>query len=542
MIIRLIILTILFTHSLCGQEVIFNPDISVQNEAVINTKTAEFSPSLFGDNLIYVRQSDTISSLTREMHFDLNLAGLNLQNEIFNSTLLSPVINTPYHEGPAYFETNTNILYYSSIDPSDTIAQSSLPPNKLMTSSFQNGEWSEPEISSLNIAHFSSLHPAISNDGVWMVFASNRPDGYGNMDLFMSIKKDEIWGDPVNLGGLINTEAAEVFPYIDENLNLYFARKSEATGLDIFLSVFYNGHYLTPVKLPPPLNSEYDDFGLCMYTPNELGYFSSNRPKGQGGDDIYRFEIENFLFKVEQLHEDLEITVRHQQSKRVLSDALINIRKLDDLELSGIDPSLFKLNPVEIFDSLRTDENGIAIIKDPLQSFLIEVIYPGMKPWHKIYIDNASRRQINILLADEDFKKPNINIEVPVEINNEDLEVGSVLTFNNIFYSYNSYIIEEGAAYELDALVEYMKLNPSVNIELISHTDARGEKEYNQFLSEKRAASARDYLQLKGIDVKRIKFSGKGEAEIRNHCLDGIQCSDEEHNFNRRTEVIILSK
>ena len=87
-----------------------------------------------------------------------------------------------------------------------------------------------------------------------------------------------------------------------------------------------------------------------------------------------------------------------------------------------------------------------------------------------------------------------------------------------------------------------MKLNPSVNIELISHTDARGEKEYNQFLSEKRAASARDYLQLKGIDVKRIKFSGKGEAEIRNHCLDGIQCSDEEHNFNRRTEVIILSK
>ncbi|NNE26848.1 MAG: OmpA family protein, partial [Saprospiraceae bacterium] len=127
-------------------------------------------------------------------------------------------------------------------------------------------------------------------------------------------------------------------------------------------------------------------------------------------------------------------------------------------------------------------------------------------------------------------------------LKSDSLKVGSIITFNNIYYSYNSYSIEEGAAYELDALAEYLANNPNVRIELVAHTDARGYSEYNQNLSKKRASAAKDYLILKGIDAQRIKFNGKGETEIRNHCKNGVQCSDEDHNYNRRTEVIILSK
>ena len=129
--------------------------------------------------------------------------------------------------------------------------------------------------------------------------------------------------------------------------------------------------------------------------------------------------------------------------------------------------------------------------------------------------------------------------------NNDGLTIptatGSIVIFENIYYDFNSHVILEGAGHELDLLATTMKENPNMVVELSAHTDSRGTKLYNQRLSEKRAASARDYLIKKGIAPTRISTRGYGESQLRNHCDDRTPCSEQEHSFNRRTEVRVVS-
>ena len=128
-------------------------------------------------------------------------------------------------------------------------------------------------------------------------------------------------------------------------------------------------------------------------------------------------------------------------------------------------------------------------------------------------------------------------IGTQLNISNNNLEEGATIVLENIYYDFNKSAIRAGAAEELDALVVLMQQYPSMEIELIAHTDARGDATYNQNLSKERALSAKDYLSRKGIAASRVKASGRGEDDIRNQCLDGVQCTDEEHQYNRRTEV-----
>lgn len=117
---------------------------------------------------------------------------------------------------------------------------------------------------------------------------------------------------------------------------------------------------------------------------------------------------------------------------------------------------------------------------------------------------------------------------------------GDVIVLENIYYDFNKSAIQKGAAEELDAVVSLMKKYPSMRIELISHTDSRGTKSYNLELAERRAFAAKDYLTARGVDGSRIETNPKGEQEIRNRCVDGVDCSDEEHRYNRRTEIKVL--
>ena len=122
----------------------------------------------------------------------------------------------------------------------------------------------------------------------------------------------------------------------------------------------------------------------------------------------------------------------------------------------------------------------------------------------------------------------------------EPIREGSVIVLENIYYDFNKYIIRRGAASDLDALAQLMKQYPSMEIEMIAHTDSRGTEQYNLDLSLKRAESARNYLVQKGVQENRIRAFGYGESQIRNHCTDGVECSDEEHQYNRRTEVKVI--
>ncbi len=123
----------------------------------------------------------------------------------------------------------------------------------------------------------------------------------------------------------------------------------------------------------------------------------------------------------------------------------------------------------------------------------------------------------------------------------EPIREGVVIVLENIYYDFNKSAIQSGAARELDALAGIMRKYPSMTIELSAHTDARGKEEYNLELSEKRAFSAKDYLVARGVDGRRIQTKAMGESQIRNHCVNGVQCTDEEHRYNRRSEVKVLT-
>ena len=137
-------------------------------------------------------------------------------------------------------------------------------------------------------------------------------------------------------------------------------------------------------------------------------------------------------------------------------------------------------------------------------------------------------------------KDPNNPIlKFEVEIVLDKIFKNKEITLENIYYDFDKSAIRTGDALELDALATILKAYPSIEIDLIAHTDSRGKKDYNLFLSEERAVSAKNYLIAKGIDDNRVRAVGKGEEVLRNSCSDGVNCSDDEHQYNRRTEVII---
>ena len=132
------------------------------------------------------------------------------------------------------------------------------------------------------------------------------------------------------------------------------------------------------------------------------------------------------------------------------------------------------------------------------------------------------------------------NSETPTDkFVNEPIKEDSVIVLKEIYYDFNKSAIRRGAARELDALIDLMRKNPSIEIELISHTDARGDENYNLDLSLRRAESAKTYITNGGVEESRVKAFGYGEAQILNKCKNGVNCSDDEHQFNRRTEVKI---
>jgi outer membrane protein OmpA-like peptidoglycan-associated protein len=123
---------------------------------------------------------------------------------------------------------------------------------------------------------------------------------------------------------------------------------------------------------------------------------------------------------------------------------------------------------------------------------------------------------------------------------NTGITTGTTIVLENIYYDFNKYYIRKGAAEELDVLRGLMYQYPSMVIELSAHTDSRGSTEYNQTLSEQRAIAAKDYLVNKGIAAERMTTVGFGESNPRNGCKDGVECSEAEHQYNRRTEVKVL--
>lgn len=527
--------------------------IAFENLETINTEDHEMSSFLIGDSLVFVKfkqQSRKEKPTRGERDFDLYKA-IKIDNQFSETSSFDDHINSKYIEGPGAFHEASNTLFFTR-SHIDGDKKSSIVKLKVYRSTKDQGEWQDAQELDIVLGDFNFCHPAISHDGRTMIFASDMPGGYGKMDLYIVEYADGEWGKPINMGPNVNSEYNEIFPTIFRG-KLFFSN-DVSDNLDIYMTSLKEYKLNNTNLLPYPFNSDRDDFSLTIERDGEVAYLTSNRSGGAGADDLYRMVLPKEMFNKDPNATNINIVVLDKLKLEPLDNAMVSITKIDlsesdllnlitsDLVLTDQDELILKLKPnthSEPYVSVGAEGSLFAEI-DVTKSYLVKTKSPNFEVNSMIIRPKKDLTNFTVLLnpiAEPIIEKPIIRKEeifIPTT-------AGTTIVFDNIYYGSNSAEIKAGAAKELDALSLAMKENPNLKVQLSAHTDSRGKESYNQVLSEKRAISAKNYLVKTGVKADRIVAVGYGESRIRNHCIDGIECSNEEHRYNRRTEVTILS-
>lgn len=453
--------------------------------------------------------------------------------------------------------------------------------NGLSGGNVEEFEWSSNE--------YSVTHPAISEDGKTLYFVSDMPDGAGGKDIYTCEWLDDHWSVPRNLGDPVNTPGDELFPNIHPDGVLYFASNGHPGygNLDIFSADLTT----TPtrvINLGFPANSPFDDFAYHLNADKTEGFFSSNRENGAGDDDIYMvsYSTPEVLIlvtdKVAKLPlENVDVVVKDSTGRdlQVLQTDSLGMVKfkipqgkyLSFFSSGEFDPHFQEINTqsetgqmtfvyeIEMYNpppamvGLVINEDTQKPIRDATITFLRmtdgdtlirtsdrngrfaiqferETVYQM-----SVHKDGFLNYVGTVATSYRSFDGDTI---IPMKL--EPIKINEPFVLRNINYDYDKYDIRPDAIPELHRLSELLKDNPEIRIELGSHTDSRGTDSYNQRLSQNRALSCKKFLESMGVAEDRITFKGYGESALLNQCDDGVKCSDEEHERNRRTEFKII--
>ncbi len=345
----------------------------------INSKYSDFCALVYQDALIFIseRQIDFVNEKTNSSTNRpyLSIFYSKKEKNFEKVKEFSNQLSTEYHDGPVSISKDGNTIYFTRSIKGE-LSKKSINHSKIYQASAKGNKWKDITPMPFNSENYSVAHPWITDDGKTLFFTSNMPGGYGGMDLYMSSKTGEEWGNPVNLGKEINTALDEVFPYIKDTL-FYFASDGHGGygGLDIYSITFKNGKAQgTPENLKAPINSPADDFGIT-FQDKDTGYFSSNRPGGVGSDDIYSF-------KWEGLTEKTAINGILQYGKLSADNTKIDLLDEND---QVIQSTTTDKNGNFKFDKLSLDENYLIKIDESDESKLDQA---------KLYITNSNSEKV----------------------------------------------------------------------------------------------------------------------------------------------------
>lgn len=445
----------------------------VKNAKLFNSRRSDFSPMFNGDILYFTTTNEKAtgtkrSEITGMKRSDIWMARKNERGEWQRPEAVEGELNTEWDEGIMSFSPDGSTMY---------LTRSIRTPEKdtgvdIYTSSRSDAKWSAPvkfEITNDTLSSYG--HPAVSPSGQYLYFTSDMP-GHGGKDIWR-INLKERAGSLENLGEAINTPGDEVFPYMLTDSIMYFSSDGHPGlgGLDIFKATLTpSGGWLVE-NMGSPMNSEGDDFGITFATPGrEAGYFSSNRGDGRGYDHLYSFELP-----------DLKILISGwvlDKDEEPVPNAVIRI--------VGNDGSNQK--------AIAKNDGTFSF---PLQRGVSYVMLAGAKGYlnakQEFTSDTAEEDAeygIDFILAS--INKPNI--------------------VENIFYDFDKATLRPEAKEALNEVVQMLRDNPNITIEMASHTDRKGSDEYNIALSERRAKSVVDYLIECGIPADRLQYQGYGES------------------------------
>lgn len=469
---------------------------------------------------------------------------------------------------------------------------------KIMLADFngETGKWNSFFEASFNDPEYSFTHPAFSLDGKTLYFVSDMPGGYGGTDIWMAtLKEDFTFETPVNAGAGVNTVGNEMYPFVANDNALYFSSNGHAGlgGLDIFRTEKgSNGLYAGAYNLGSPLNSSRDDFSFNYDNKNPMGYFASNRIGSTGGDDIYSAKMIGIFTTIE---------VVDASTQKILPNTEVCIWSNGNEIARGVtndNGTLFmplsvnQKYTVSVCDGTYTAKDSeINTYGKPVGSSLKETVY--MYPVGNSFISglviesnsnlpvgnstvtliNGNTGETQTVETDQygfyrfeifpgvqeysieaskdgymgqevkfDTKELAVNAEMKQNLILSGGEVICNVAFNNIYFDLNKADIREESTDELNKMLQILTLSDKVKVEIAAHTDSRGSDVYNLSLSEKRAKSVLNWLKEKGIAMDRLKFKGYGETELINACGNGVECSEEEHQKNRRVEFKVLNE
>lgn len=487
---------------------------NVQNLG-FNTKYSDFGGTL-KDGKLYFTSARNTSGKTygwnEEPFLDIYEMVKNEDGTYQAASLVQDKVNTKYHEGVVSFSPDGNTMYFSRESYFEKAFEKDSTSNMKYSllhlfRAKKNGDvWNDVQGFQVNSESYSVKNPSVSPDGKTLYFASDMPGGFGMFDIYKAaINEDGSLGEPINMGQKVNTHGQEMFPFISSNNTLYFSSNGHLGlgNLDVFHTKVVDGKTGPVRNIGIPVNSSADDFAFTFDEETKEGYVSSNRDGGLGGDDIYG-------------------TKRLQP----LNDVLIATTVVDSKTgepVSGATVTLY-------------DEQGNKVISkvtnfDGTVDFIVET---GVESELEIMMDDYESQKLKIAASENEEETVTIMLN-PID---EIIEQEEII-LNPIFFEFDKSNITAQAAFELDKLVQIMNKYPNMIINATSHTDSRGPASYNESLSDRRAKTTVQYVISKGIDATRISGKGMGENDLKVKC--GSNCTDEDHQMNRRSEFKIAS-
>ena len=494
-------------------------------DAGVNSAFSDYGSSFLGDKLVFASARDTggvskkVFKWTNKSFTNLYASEMKPDGEMGIPERFVRTINSKFNESTPIFTQDGKTMYFTRNNYLEGKRGRDSSKNTLLklykATLDTEGEWSNVTELPFNSNEYSVAHPALSQDEKTLYFASDMPGTLGQSDLFsVKINQDGTYGTPENLGPEINTEGRETFPFVSEDNELFFASDGRPGlgGLDIFVAKKEVDESFYGIQnVGEPINSNQDDFAFLI-NKKRNGFFTSNREGGKGYDDIYRF-VEYKKLICDQMLSGL---ITDQETKEIVSNAKM---------------SLFDSNfkPLQV---AQTDAQG-------RYSFAVDC---GKTYYVRAEKEDYQTKEGSVRSKSFSSSKDySMELERRIKPITVGTDLAKTLDIPMIYFDLDKSYIRKDASYELAKVLTVMQQYPAMKIEVRSHTDSRQTAAYNEKLSDRRAKATVAWLVKNGINSARLIGKGYGESQLVNPCSDGVKCSEEEHQANRRSEFIIVS-
>lgn len=442
-----------------------------------------------------------------------------------------PIVNTDDHDASSGLSGDGATMFifkYTEKDGGD-----------IYTSNLKGNTWTKPEQLNKNVnSKYHESCVSLSYDGKRLYYISDREGNLGGGDIYYSDKdKKNEWGPSFNAGAILNTKYGEegVFMHPDGK-TIYFSSKGHKTmgGYDVFKSVFENGMWSEPINLGYPINGPDDDVFFVISGSGYHGYFASSKQGGYGDKDIY---------KITFLGNEKSPVLMNEDNLLASVTAPISEFKAEKIVSTG--PKMTILKGVISDDKTKIPLDATIELIDNTLNEVIATFHSNATTG-KYLVSLPSGKNYGIAVKKDGylFHSENFDLitsqqfqEVIINVALKQIDIGQSIILKNIFFDFDKATIRMESANELDRLIKLLTDNPTLKIELGSHTDSKGSDDYNQKLSQSRSQSVVNYLIGKGILTDRLVAKGYGETAP-------VATNDTElgRQENRRTDFKILSK